>query len=96
MERNSRHIGLLQNVYSFCKKYNISHDFPNVCHILSNGLRQMAFENKMLSISEPDVNRHLVDVTICCLGKFIAKGPYTPEQLTDIANIGTEIKFESK
>lgn len=96
MEKNPRHIGLLQKVYSFCEKYRLSHDVADVRLIMLNGLRTLALENKMLSITEPDTNNHYVNVTVYYMGEFMTHGPFTPEQLNDLSNLGTEIKFESE
>ena len=95
MEKNPRHIGLLQQVYKFCDKYRLSCEVPDVKLILHNGLRTMALENKMLSISEPDKNNHYVNVTVYCMDEFMANGPFTPEQLKDLSELGAVIKFES-
>ena len=95
MEKNPRHIGLLQQVYKFCEKYHLSCDIPDIKHILHNGLRTMVLNNKMLSISEPDKNNHYVNVSVYCLDEFMVKGPFSPEQLKDLSELGTDIKFES-
>lgn len=95
METNPRHIGLLQQVYKFCEKYRLSRDVPDVKLILLNGLRTMALKNRMLSITEPDKNNHHVNVAVYYMNEFMTKGPFTPDQLKDISELGPDIKFKS-
>lgn len=98
MEKNPRHLGLLQKVYEFCEKYRLSHDVADTRLIMHNGLRTMALENRMDSITnkEEAAEKHYVEVSVYYMNEFMTTGPFTPEQLNDLANIGTEIKFASK
>lgn len=91
---NSRHIGILQKAYEFCDKYNLSHDIPSVCITMKNALRTLGVQNKIDSMTS-DEDKHYVNVTIYCMGEYMTKGLFTPEQLLDLANMGSDIKFES-
>ena len=95
METNPRHIGLLQQVYSFCDKYHLSKTLPDINHILKNGLRLMALDNRMNSMTEPEMNDRLICVSIYYNDEFMSTGPFTPDQLKDISELGPDIKFKS-
>lgn len=97
MERNPRHLGLLQKVYEFCDKYHLSHDIADTRLIMHNGLRIMALDNKIDSITNKEKanEKHYIEVSIYYMNEFMTSGPFTPEQLKDLGDIGTEIKFRT-
>lgn len=94
MNQNPRHLGLLQKIYIFCNKYHISHDFADAEMILRNGLAHMALTNKIDSITDEGKDKQYVNVSIYFLGQHMSTGPFTPNQIKDIADIGSEIKFK--
>lgn len=94
MKQNPRHLGLLQKVYGLCNKYSISHDVADIEMILRNGLTHMALTNKIDSLTDEGKDKQYINVSVYFLGEHMASGPFTPTQLKDIGDIGSEIKFK--
>ena len=92
MEKNPRHIGLLQNIYKFCDKYNLSHDYADARLIMLNGLRNICLKNRLDQRSDK-TNKQYINVSVYFLNEFMCSGPLTPEQIKDVADVGTEVQF---
>lgn len=90
----NRHIGILQKAYEFCEKYNLSHDQNEPKDIMKNALSRLTLRNNLNKITEESGN-HYVNVSVYYMDTFMVKGKFTPEQLTDLSNMGSVIKFES-
>lgn len=92
MNKNPRHLGILQKIYVFCDKYNLSHDFANAKLIMLNGIRSLCLKNRLEQRVEDD--GQLIKVSVYFLGEFMCTGLLTPEQIKDLSDIGSEIKFK--
>lgn len=86
----SRQLGLLQRVYNFCDKHHLSRDLNDPKELMSRSLKNMALRN-YLSGSEGN----MINVKITFLGEHIVTGKFTPDEIKDISDIGSEIKFIS-
>lgn len=91
MNKNPRHLGILQKVYIFCDKYNLSHDCANAKLIMLNGIRTLCLKNRLEQRVEDD--GQLIKVSVYFLGEFMCTGLLTPAQIKDLSDIGSEIKF---
>lgn len=92
MNKNPRHLGILQKVYIFCDKYNLSHDFADAKLIMLNGIRSLCLKNKLEQRVEDD--GQFIKVSVYFLGEFMCNGLLTPTQIKDLSDIGSEIKFK--
>lgn len=92
MNKNPRHLGILQKIYIFCDKYNLSHDFADAKLIMLNGIRSLCLKNKLEQRVEDD--GQFIKVSVYFLGEFMCNGLLTPTQIKDLSDIGSEIKFK--
>jgi hypothetical protein len=94
MNIENRQMALRQQINSFCAKYKYNADDHDIRAVLGRALREMSLSNFMDARTKDD--GHYVRVTVKFLGELIVHdGWFTPEQLKDLADIGSEIKFES-
>lgn len=92
---NVRYMAIMQNLQSFCKKYQLSYDYDDPRVILKSGLTHMAVANKIDSMTEDGKKRQYIGVVVNFMGEFMTRGVFTPEQIKDIADIDSnEISFD--
>ena len=96
---NARRIGILQKVYAFCDKYEMSHDKADPFFIMQNGLMKLVMKNKLDEMIKGEIcpNEepvHYVDTSVYFLGEYVVSGPFTPKQLEDLAEIGSAVSFK--
>lgn len=89
MSEISRQLGLLQRVYNFCDKQHISTDLNDPKELVSRSLKNMALRNYL------NGSDNMIKVKITFLGEDIVTGRFTPDEIKDISDIGSEIKFIS-
>lgn len=85
-------MALIQNVQSFCRKYKQSCDTAEVYLLMRRALESISVHNFYEHMINKDLN--FVKANITFLGKPIMRnGLFTPEQIKDLNDIGSEIKF---
>lgn len=91
---NTRQMALRQNINLFCKKYNFPAEGSDVKHLMKTVLENMSLSNFM--DSRVNTDETYVRATVTFLGDVVVSyGLFTPEQLKDLGNIGSEIKMKS-
>lgn len=92
---NTRQMALRQNINIFCKKYDYPVGTSDIKHLMKTVLENISLSNFMDSRVNIDKEAY-VRATITFLGDVVVKnGFFTPEQLKDLGNIGSEIKMKS-